>query len=136
MFGMFERDDLDKTIEFLDASGYEIVASNQKPSVYDTKYTVLDQKYRKENRIISMLFSHYKEPDENVTVDLKIVEDSNEEILKFCAETYDDIEKFVNASEAEINDMIVEARQERAKAVSSFMNSLKWYDKVGFRRNM
>ena len=71
-----------------------------------------------------MLFSHYKEPDENVTVDLKIVEDSNEEILKFCAETYDDIEKFVNANEAEINEMLVEARKERAKAVGSFMKSL------------
>lgn len=128
MYGLFERNDIDKTKEMLVAAGYTIISENQKPSVYNIKNTVITQKYGKDNRVVSIVYSVFDNNDEsnyNIMIDLEVVINGKKETIKNHAKNYSEIESFVNADENQFQDMISAARIRTAESMNQFIKSLK-----------
>ena len=126
MYGLFENADLQRSLELLSENGFELVIDNVRPSVVDTKNKVKYQEYQKSNKIVTILNSKQSnESDDTITIDFIILVDDKRETIKFCVKTYDEVKAFVDADEAEVNEMFIAAMKSRAEAVSSFTKSLK-----------
>lgn len=126
MYGLFEKNDIDRTKEMLVAARYTVISENQKPSVYNIKNTVITQEYGKDNRVVRILYSTFgdDESNQNITIYLEVVINGKREIVNM-AENYSEIESFVNADENQLQDMISVARARRAESMNQFIKSLK-----------
>ena len=127
MYGLFEKNDINRTKEMLVAAGYTIISENQKPSVYNIKNTVTTQKYGKDNRVVSIVYSTFgnDESNYNIMIDLEVVINGKKETIKNHAKNYSEIESFVNADETQFQDMISAARIRTADSMNQFIKSLK-----------
>lgn len=127
MYGLFEKNDINRTKEMLVAAGYTIISENQKPSVYNIKNTVTTQKYGKDNRVVSIVYSTFgnDESNYNIMIDLEVVINGKKETIKNHAKNYSEIESFVNADENQFQDMISAARIRTAESMNQFIKSLK-----------
>ena len=127
MYGLFEKNDINRTKEMLVTAGYTIISENQKPSVYNIKNTVTTQKYGKDNRVVSIVYSTFgnDESNYNIMIDLEVVINGKKETIKNHAKNYSEIESFVNADENQFQDMISAARIRTAESMNQFIKSLK-----------
>ncbi len=120
MYGLFEEKDIDKTIQFLESEGFQIVKENRKASIYNRKHEVLVRVYRLSDKIVSFLYS-YHEPSEaspsgqHVMIDLKLVVDGKEKTVMDNAGYYSDVENFVNANLDELNEMMSVTREKEQR---------------------
>lgn len=115
MFGIFEKTDVERTVELLEMRDYSM-KENKRKSIYNTSDTVIFRKYRNNNRIVSFMFS------KEIMVDLIILINNEEIIIKHCVKDFNEVCDFINANDEEIEIVLREVMEKKADTMFQFLS--------------